>query len=141
MLMPDVNVLVYAHREESLHHDRYATWLIDLAGGPEPFAVSEFTLHDFLRVVTNPRIFVPPTSMVDAFQFIDNLVSRSICSLIRPGPNHWSIFRRLCETGTVKGKLVADAVHAALAIESGCEWVTADTDFARFAPPLRWHHL
>jgi predicted nucleic acid-binding protein len=50
---------------------------------------------------------------------------------------HWRIFRQLCEGANVRGKLVADAVHAALAIESGCEWVTADTDFSRFAPPLR----
>lgn len=61
--------------------------------------------------------------------------------MIRPGPRHWAIFRGLCESGSFKGKLVADAVHAAVAIESGCEWVTADTDFARFAPPLRWIHL
>ncbi|MGA2712459.1 MAG: PIN domain-containing protein [Bryobacteraceae bacterium] len=54
---------------------------------------------------------------------------------------HWTIFRQLCEDGKLKGKLVADAVHAAVAIESGCEWATADTDFARFAPLLRWAHL
>jgi predicted nucleic acid-binding protein len=61
--------------------------------------------------------------------------------LIRAGSGHWSIFRQLCEQRELHGKLVADAAHAALAIESGCEWVTADTDFARFAPPLRWRHL
>ena len=61
--------------------------------------------------------------------------------MIRPGPEHWAIFRQLCESGRLKGKIVADAVHAAVAIESGCEWVTADTDFARFAPLLRWKHL
>ena len=57
----------------------------------------------------------------------------------RPGAQHMAIFRRLCEG--VQSKLVADAAHAALAIETGCEWVTADTDFARFAPLLRWRHL
>jgi toxin-antitoxin system PIN domain toxin len=141
MLMLDVNVLVYAHREETASHPRYAAWLIGLAQGPEPFALSELAVHGFIRVVTNPRIFDPPSKVRQAFQFIDALVTRPTCSLIRPGPNHWSIFRRLSEEGNLQGKIVADAVHAALAIESGCEWVTADTDFARFAPPLRWRHL
>ena len=54
-----------------------------------------------------------------------------------PGPTHWKILRTLCENGKLQRKLVADAVHAALAIETGCEWVSADTDFARFAPQLR----
>jgi uncharacterized protein len=141
MLMPDVNVLVYSHREEAHDHKRYAAWLIDLAQGPEPFAISELVLHGFLRVVTNRRIFVPPSTTAQALRFIDALITRSWCSVVRPGPDHWNIFRRLCEERKLRGNLVADAVHAALAIESGCEWVTADTDFARFAPPLRWHHL
>jgi len=79
--------------------------------------------------------------MGQVVQFLDALLARPTCSLVRPGPRHWRIFRELCDAANVRGKLVADAVHAALAIESGCEWVTADTDFARFAPPLRWIHL
>ena len=141
MLMPDVNVLVYAHREETPNHQRYAVWLTELATTPEPFALSEFVLHGFLRIVTNPRIFHPPSTMRQAFRFIDALLSRPTCSVIRSGPGHWNIFRQLCESGGVRGKLVADAVHAALAIESGCEWVTADADFARFSPPLRCRRL
>jgi toxin-antitoxin system PIN domain toxin len=139
--MPDINVLVYAHREETHDHDRYADWLVGIATGPEPFALSEFVLQGFLRIVTNPRIFDPPTTLPDALRFLDELTARPTCSLIRPGPSHWEIFRQLCEQGKFRGKLIADAVHAALAIESGCEWVTADTDFARFAPPLRWRHV
>jgi uncharacterized protein len=141
MQMPDVNVLVHAHREESPSHMSYAAWLVSLAQGPEPFAISELALHGFFRIVTNRRIFDPPSTMQQALRFIDALLARPTCSLIRLGPSHWSIFRRLCEEGNLKGKIVADAVHAALAIESGCEWVTADTDFARFAPALRWRHL
>src|ERR1035438_1295755 len=121
MLMPDVNILVYAHREETPAHDRYAAWLAALAEGPEPFALSEPVLQGFVRVVTNPRIFEPQTTVAGAFRFLDALVERPGCSVIRPGPDHFSIFRKLCEEGKVKGKLVADAAHAALAIESGCE--------------------
>jgi hypothetical protein len=139
--MPDVNVLVYAHRAETPQHRQYAAWLVGLAAGPQPFALSELVLHGFIRVVTNPKIFDPPSTMQQALRFLDALIAVPACSLIRPGPGHWDIFRRLCEGAAVQGKTVADAVHAAVAIESGCEWVTADTDFARFAPALRWRHL
>jgi toxin-antitoxin system PIN domain toxin len=141
MQMPDVNVLVYAHREETPAHGRYAAWLTNLAQSPAPFALSELVLHGFLRVVTNRRIFDPPSTTAQVFRFLDALLERPGCCLIRPGPVHWTIFRQLCADGELKGNLVADAAHAAVAIESGCEWVTADTDFARFAPSLRWTHL
>jgi predicted nucleic acid-binding protein len=91
--------------------------------------------------VTNPRVFDPPSTVGQAFRFLDELLACPACTLVRPGPRHWRIFRQLCEGANVRGKLVADAAHAAVAIESGCEWVSADTDFSRFAPPLRWMHL
>jgi toxin-antitoxin system PIN domain toxin len=141
MLMPDVNILIYAYREESPDHSRSLKWLTDLATGPEPFAISELVLHGFLTVVTNQRFFDPPSTRERALEFIDTVVTRPACHLIRPGPQHWTIFRDLCASTNIRGPLIADAVHAALAIESGCEWVTADTDFARFAPPLRWRRL
>ena len=59
--------------------------------------------------------------------------------IIQPGPNHWDIFIDLCKLSDAKGNLISDAYHAALAIESGCEWITTDRDFARF-PGLKWHH-
>jgi toxin-antitoxin system PIN domain toxin len=141
MQMPDVNVLVYAHREETHTHEHYASWLTALASGAEPFALSEPVLHGFIRVVTNPRIFNPPSTLAQVFKFLDALLERPNCTMIRPGKEHWAIFRQLCENGKLKGKIVADAVHAAIAIESGCEWVTADTDFVRFKPMLRSVHL
>jgi toxin-antitoxin system PIN domain toxin len=141
MQMPDVNVLVYAHREETPVHNRYAAWLKRLADGAEPFALSELVLHGFVRVATNRRIFDPPSTSTQVFRFIDALLERPGCCMIRPGQDHWAIFRQLCADGELKGNLVADAAHAAVAIESGCEWVTADTDFARFAPLLRWTHF
>jgi toxin-antitoxin system PIN domain toxin len=139
--MPDVNILVYAHREGASAHNRYATWLTRLAEGPEPFALSELVLHGFLRVATNQKIFQPASTTTQIFRFIDALLERPGCCLIRPGGDHWEIFRQLCSSGDLKGNLIADAAHAAVAIESGCEWVTSDTDFARFAPLLRWKHL
>ncbi len=139
--MPDVNVLVYAHREESPEHARYAAWVTGMATGPEPFGLSEPVLQGFLRIVTNPRIFNPASTVTQAFQFIDALRGQPQSVMLRPGPAHWSIFRQLCEGGLLTSKLIADAARAALAIETGCEWVSADTDFVRFAPLLRWQHL
>ena len=61
MILPDINVLIYAHREDSPEHAVYAEWLRRLVAGPEPFALSSHTLAGFLRIVTNRRIFKPPT--------------------------------------------------------------------------------
>jgi len=141
MQMPDVNILVYAHRAESEHHGRYAEWLRKVATGPEPFALSELVMQGFVRIVTNPRIFDPPSTAAEALRFLNELTDRPRCAVLRAGSGNWAIFEQLCRKDGIRGKLVADAAHAALAIEYGCEWVTADTDFGRFAPLLRWRHL
>jgi toxin-antitoxin system PIN domain toxin len=141
MLLSDVNILVHAHRQECPSHAAAASFLTILAEGDAPFALSEPALQGFCRIVTNPRIFRPASTLKDVFRFIDALTSRPHAVLLRPGPRHWDIFRQLCERSAASGKLVADAAHAALAIESGCEWVTTDSDFARFQPTLRWRLL
>ncbi len=137
MLMPDVNILVYAHREDTREHLEHAEWLSELATGDEPFALSELVLQGFVRVVTNPKILARPSSLDQAFVFVEELRRCPTCHLVRPGPRHWNIFVNLCRRARASGGLVADAYHAAVAIEHGCEWVTNDTDFARF-PGLRW---
>lgn len=139
MELPDVNVLVYAHREDAGEHERYAAWLENLAAGPAPFAVSSVTLSAFLRLVTNPRIFDPATPMDLALAFCRSLVAHPRATFLQPGPRHWSILVELIEQAAVRGALVSDAYLAALAIEHGCELVTTDGDFARF-PGLRWRH-
>lgn len=139
MLIPDVNVLIYAHRAESPEHARYAQWLIDLVHGPTPFGLSELGASGFVRIVTNPKIWEVPTSTDDAIEFIERLRSRSNVRLLTHGPDSWRVFATLCRDARARGKLVADAYHAALAIEHGCELVTADGDFARF-PGLRHRH-
>jgi toxin-antitoxin system PIN domain toxin len=139
VLLPDVNVLIYAHRLESPEHDRYAQWLRRLASDPEPFGLSELGASAFVRIVTNPKIWDEPTSTEDALEFIERLRRRSNARLLTHGPSSWDVFARLCREARAKGKLVADAYHAALAIEHGCELVTADGDFARFQG-LRYRH-
>ena len=138
MLLPDVNVLIYAHVENSVpEHSEYAAWITRLATGPEPFALSVLVISGFIRVVTNPRVFNPPSTLDRSFAFVDSLLKRPQARIVGPGPNHMDIFERLCRESGATGKLVADAQHAAVAIEHGCTMVSTDSDFSRF-PALRW---
>ena len=137
MQLPDVNVLIYAHREDAPEHPRYAAWLMQLAEAEEPFAVAEIVLASFLRIVTNGKIFNPPTPMETAIAFCQRLVQWPRAVLIAPGRPHWDLFVDLC--ANTQGPLVSDAYLAALAIEHGCELITTDSDFARFKG-LRWRH-
>lgn len=139
MLLTDVNVLVYAHRRDAPQHGHYEKWVEAMVNGDEPFGMSELVLSGFVRVVTHPRIYSPPSSFLDALIFADQIRSRRHCVPVVPGPQHWSLFSRLCKLTEAKGNLVADAYLAALAIESNCEWITTDRDFSRF-PGLRWRH-
>jgi len=140
MLLPDVSVLIYAHRRDATaDHERYAEWLTRLATGPEPFALSVLALAGVVRITTNPRVFRRPSSLDEVFAFIDELAARPTARTVAPGREHMAIFRQLCEASGASGKLVADAQHAALAIEHGCTLVTTDSDFDRF-PGLRWQH-
>ncbi len=140
MLVADVNVLVYAHREDShSEHGRFADWITRLATGPEPFALSVLALAGLVRVVTNPRIFRRPSTLEEALAFTGELIRRPTASLIGPGPRHWDLVADLCRAANATGKLVADAQHAAVAIEHGCTLITTDSDFGRF-PNLRWRH-
>jgi toxin-antitoxin system PIN domain toxin len=140
MLLPDVNVLIYAHVEDSIpDHAEYATWITRLATGPEPFALSVLVLSGFVRVVTNPRVFDPPSTLDRSFAFVSSLVERPTARIVGPGPDHLDIFERLCRESGATGKLVADAQHAAIAVEHGCTMVSTDSDFSRF-PGLRWQH-
>ncbi|HWZ88330.1 MAG TPA: type II toxin-antitoxin system VapC family toxin [Polyangiaceae bacterium] len=141
MQLPDVNVLIYAHRLESPEHERYAAWLTELAQGPEPFALSELGASGFVRIVTNSRIWDEPTTTEDALDFIQRLRDRSNARLLTHGPASWDIFAKLSVVARARGKLVADAYHAALAIEHGCELITADSDFGRFQGLRQRHPL
>jgi toxin-antitoxin system PIN domain toxin len=138
---PDVNILVYAHREETPHHQRYADWLIKTTTSKEPFALSELVISGFLRIVTNPKIFKPVSSIRIATSFISEITTQPNCQLIRAESQHFQIFLDLCKKYDLKGKLIADAYHAALAIEHGLMWVSADTDFSIFQEELRFKHL
>lgn len=139
MKLCDVNVLIYAHREESAEHEAYAAFLRNLAEGNSAFGLSEAVLSGFVRIATNPRVFKQPTPAEMALDFCESLRARPQAVVLRPGERNWTIFHDLCQALPASGKLVADAWHAALAIEHGCQWISTDGDFARF-PLLNWAH-
>jgi hypothetical protein len=139
MLLVDVNVLVYAHRTDAPGHAAYRQWLEQLINGDQAYGYADLVLSGFLRVVTHARIFSPPSDLAAALAFAQVIRGQPNAVPISPGPRHWGIFVRLCETSGVKGNLVPDAYLAALAIESGSDWITTDRDYSRFAG-LRWHH-
>ena len=139
MLLIDHNVLVYVHREDAPNHQGYFDWFNDLAHSDQPFAIPDLVFSGFLRVVTHPRVFSPPSHISAALAFSNDIRSQPNCVSISAGPRHWDIFTRLCQEADARGNLVPDAYLAALAIESGSEFATTDRDFNRF-PGLRLVH-
>ena len=137
MILPDVNVLLYAFRADSANHVRYRVWLDALVNGSEAYAMSPQVLCSVVRLATHPRVFVAPSRLDDALAFARVLLEQPQCTVMTPAARHFSIFEDLCRTAAVTGNLVQDAWFAALAIETGCEWITTDGDFARFHG-LRW---
>lgn len=139
MVLLDVNVLVYAHRQDAPEHHSYLDWLEELVNSDQAYSLSDLVLSSFIRVVTHPRVFSPPSTTSQALAFAQELRSQPNCVVVMPGARHWDIFCRLCKEAGVKGNLVPDAYLAALAIESGSEWITTDRDYSRF-PGLRFRH-
>lgn len=132
MILVDVNVLVYAHRKDAVGHLNYLKWMEGVLSSEQSFGMSSLVLSSFIRLVTNARVFPVPTSLKDALAFTQEIRSRPNCVLLQPGPRHWEIFINLCELVQAKGNLIPDAFLAALAIETGSEWITTDRDFSRF---------
>ncbi|MCH7913342.1 MAG: type II toxin-antitoxin system VapC family toxin [Deltaproteobacteria bacterium] len=137
MILPDVNVLVHAFRSDSSNHDTCRAWLDGVVNGDARYGMAPQILSGVVRITTHPKVFAEPSTLDEVFRFCDILLAQSHCLVIQPGERHWEIFTRLCTEADARGNLVPDSWFAALAIESGCEWITFDRDFARF-PGLRW---
>ena len=137
MILPDVNVLLFAFRSDSLDHSKYREWLQAIVNGEAAYGMSPQVLSSVVRIATHPGIFARPSRLDEALAFSTVLLEPANCQPIQPGPRHWGIFCDLCRRAQVSGNLVQDAWLAALAIESGCEWITTDRDYSRFEG-LRW---
>lgn len=138
MILPDVNVLIYAFRRDLPLHRICRPWLVALVSGGARFGLSPLVLSAVVRITTNARVFRRPSTVAEAFRFCEDLLGQPHCQTVEPGERHWDIFKRLCAETDTRGPNITDSWFAALAIESGCEWVTFDRDYARF-PGLKWH--
>ncbi|NMO90407.1 type II toxin-antitoxin system VapC family toxin [Actinomycetospora sp. TBRC 11914] len=139
MIACDVNVLVHAFNADDAAHEPYRAWLERAAAGPEPFGLASVVASGFVRVVTHPKVLAEPLAVVDALERLADLRAAPAVVPMEPGDRHWALFDDLCRRTGARGNAVPDAYLAALAIEHGCTWMSADRGFARY-PGLRFRH-
>lgn len=133
MIAVDTNILVYAHREDSEWHEAANARLVELAEGRAPWAIPWPCLHEFLAIVTHPRIFAPPTPLKHAMEQVDAWLESPTVVLLSEAGSYWSQLRATLEAGRVAGPLVHDARVASLCLQHGVrELWSADRDFGRF---------
>ena len=137
MIAVDTNVLVYAHREDSPWHSAAYACIERLAQGRGAWAMPWPCLHEFLAIVTHPRIYEPPTPLGKALSQVDAWLEAPGLVLLCESGDHWSDLRALLAGGRVIGGQVHDARIAAICRQHGvAELWTADRDFSRF-PDLK----
>lgn len=137
MIAVDTNLLVYAHREDSPHHARASQVLNALAVGRATWAVPWPCLHEFLAVVTHPRIYRPPTAPAVALQAVDAIVALPTVHLLSETADHHAILAKLGQVPGVVGPRIHDARVAAICLGHGVDTLwSADRDFSWF-PDLR----
>jgi len=130
----DTNLLVYAHREDSPFHEAAAERLAELAEGPAIWAIPWPCLHEFLAIVTHPRLYTPPTPLARALDQADAWLESPTLALLAETEAHWPTLRALLAGGRIAGGQVHDARIAALCRQHGVrELWSADRDFSRFA--------
>jgi len=133
MIAVDTNLLVYAHRADSDWNDRAATVMHQLAEGRAAWAIPWPCVHEFMAIVTHPRVYDPPTPFDAAIDQIDAWLDSPSLELLAEGADHWSVLRELVENARIAGPAIHDARIAAICISNGVrELLTADRDFGRF---------
>jgi len=129
----DTNILVYAHREDATFHDNATERLTELAEGRVAWAIPWPCIHEFLAIVTHPRIYDPPTPLGLACEQVDAWLESPTLILLAESPQHWSELRSLAEAARITGARIHDARIAALCRQHGVrELWSADRDFGRF---------
>ena len=139
MIVPDVNLLVYAYTEDVPFHEPACRWWEELANGSERVGLPWVVAAGFVRIITQHRTAIRPVSPDRAVDVISDWHSLPQVAPLNPGTQHLAIFRRLVVAAGVGGNLVTDAHIAALAIEHQAEVHSNDSDFDRF-PGLRWRN-
>ena len=133
MMAVDTNILVFAHREETILHKAALERLKSLALGRDLWALPIFCLGEFVRVVTHSKLFDPPSTLTEAFENMRSLMESPSLRLLYPGEQFVSFFEELCSEGKAMGNLAFDAQIVAVMREHGVESIlTEDRDFRRF---------
>lgn len=137
MIAVDTNILVYAHRRELPKHKPALEKLQRLAEGEAPWGLPVFCLGEFLRVVTHPRIFQPPSTLQQAISALDGLLSSPTLRVLSPGVRFPQLLTAAVRSADARGNLAFDAQIAAVCVEHGAvSLLTLDRDFSRF-PAIR----
>ena len=133
MIAVDTNLLVYAHRADSAWHEAANARVVELAEGRAPWAIPWPCIHEFLAIVTHPKVFAPPTPLASAIDQVDAWRESPTLVMLSESGDYWSELRTLIDAGRVVGPHVHDARIAALCLQHGVRklW-TADRDFGRF---------
>ena len=133
MIAVDTNILVYAHREDALWHQAAYARVRDLAEGRASWAIPWSCVHEFLAIVTHPRIYQPATPLATALDQVDAWLESPALTLLGESSDHWTVVRRLVWAGRLAGGQVHDARVAAVCLAHGVtELWTVDRDFSRF---------
>ena len=134
MIAVDSNVLVYAHRRDSPWHGEATTRLKELAEGTAAWAIPWPCVHEFLSIVTHPRIYDPPSTLAQAIDQVEAWLASPSLVLLAEDRDYWPGLRVILERARVAGPRIHDARIAALCTSHGVrELWTADRDFGRFA--------
>jgi len=134
MIAVDTNILVYAHREGLPQHERALAWMRYLVESPTPWALPVFCLGEFVRVVTHPRVFAPPSTMEEALAALRAFLAGPGVRLLLPGEQFTGLLLHCLHEGDARGNIAVDAQIAALCREQGIDRIlTEDRDFARFS--------
>ncbi len=133
MIVPDVNLLIYAVNKDAPQHERARSWLESSLSGSEPVGLPWLVLVAFLRLTTNKRIFESPLTATQALDLVTGWLSQPCALALNPGERHWLILSRLLLRAGTAGNLTNDAHLAAIVIEHNACLCSADNDFRRFA--------
>ena len=139
MILPDVNLLLYAYNGDAEQHEAAVGWLESVLAGSEPIGLTWTTILGFLRMGTHPRMFPNPMTVEEATSVVNGWLQHPAVVVLASGDRHWEILQQMIVTGKVSGPLITDAHLAATAVEHGAVLFTTDRDFARF-PGLRWQN-
>ncbi len=139
MIVPDLNLLVYAHSAGAPMHEPARRWWEELVNGTERVGVPWIVAAGFVRLLTHPNVLSTPAAPEDAVDLMAEWFRSPSVVPLNPGTQHLAIFRNMLAAAGVAANLVTDAHIAALAIEHQAEVHSNDSDFARF-PGLRWRN-